>query len=89
MDGAKTVRHQNQTSIVRQEKCPTSALKKFRKHETVNLIRLKQTVKTNTLDDEHNERAEEKSRKGLRTRFTHAGRRNGERCENLKRYYCP
>ena len=38
---------------------PTNAIKKFRKHETVNLIRLKQTVKTNTLDDEHNERTEE------------------------------
>ena len=50
---------ESQTSNVRQAKCPTNAIKKFRKHETVNLIRLKQTVKTNTLDDEHNERTEE------------------------------
>ena len=50
---------ENQTSNIRQEKCPANAIKKFRKHETVNLIRLKQTVKTNTLDDEHNERTEE------------------------------
>ena len=46
-------------SNVRQEKCPTNALKKFRKHETVNLIRLKQTVKANTMDDDQNERTEE------------------------------
>ena len=44
---------------IRQEKCPTDALKKFRKHETVNPIRLNQTVKTNTMDDEHNEHTEE------------------------------
>ena len=47
---------ESQTSNIRQEKCPTDAIKKFRKHETVNLIRLKQTVKTNTQDNEHNER---------------------------------
>ena len=50
---------ESQTSNVRQEKCPTNAIKRFRKHETVNLIRLKQTVKPNTLDDEHTERTEE------------------------------
>ena len=50
---------ESQTSNIRQEKCPTNAIMKFRKHETVNLIRLTQTVKTNTLDDEHNERTEE------------------------------
>ena len=32
---------ESQVSNVRQEKCHTNALKKFRKHETVNLIRLK------------------------------------------------
>ena len=53
---------ESQTSNVRQEKCPTNAIKKFRKHET-NLIRLKQTVKTNILDDEHNERTEETIKK--------------------------
>ena len=51
--------NESQVSIVRQEKCPTNTLKKFRKHETVNLIRLKQTVKTNTMDDEQNEHTEE------------------------------
>ena len=35
------------------------SLKKFRKHETVNLIRLKQTVKANTMDDDQNEHTEE------------------------------
>ena len=40
-------------------KCPTNALKKFRKHETVNLIRLKQTVKANTMDDDQSEHTEE------------------------------
>ena len=50
---------ESQTSNIRQKKCPTNAIKKFRKYETVNLIRLNQTVKTNTLDDEHNERTEE------------------------------
>ena len=46
---------ESQMSNVRQDKCPTNALKKFRKHETVNLIRLKQTVKANTMDDDQNE----------------------------------
>ena len=54
---------ESQTSNVRQEKGPTNAIKKFRRHETVNLIRLKQTVKTNTMDDEHNERTEETIKK--------------------------
>ena len=51
--------NESQVSNIRQEKCPTNALKKFREHETVNLIRLKQTVKTNTMDDDHNEHTEE------------------------------
>ena len=42
---------------------PPNDMKKFRKHETVILIQLKQTVKTNTLDDEHNERTEETIKK--------------------------
>ena len=50
---------ESQTSNIRQEKCPTNAIKKIRKHGTVDLIRLKQTVKTNTLNNEHNERTEE------------------------------
>ena len=38
---------ESQVSHVKQEKCPTNALKTFRKHETVCLIRLKQTMKAN------------------------------------------
>ena len=55
--------NESQVSNIRQEKCPTIAIKKFRKTETVNLIRLKQTVKTNTEDDEHNENTEETIKK--------------------------
>ena len=51
--------NESQVCNIRQEKCPTNAVKKFRKHETVNLIRLKQTVKTDTKDDEQNEHTEE------------------------------
>ena len=47
--------NESQVSNIRQEKYPTNALKKFHQHETVNLIRLNQTVKTNTMDDEPNE----------------------------------
>ena len=43
---------ESQSSRPKQDKCPTDALQKFRKHETVNLIRLKQTAKKNTLDPE-------------------------------------
>ena len=50
---------ERQVSNIRQEKCHTNALKKLRKHETVNLIQLEQTVKTNTMDNEHNEHMEE------------------------------
>ena len=42
-------------SRIKQDKCPTNALKKFRKPETVKFIRLKQTAKVNTLDSNHNE----------------------------------
>ena len=55
--------NESQVSNIRQEKCPTKAIKKFRKHESVNLIRLKQTVKTNRMDDEHNENLEETTKK--------------------------
>ena len=39
---------ESQVSNVRQEKCT----QEIWKHETVNLIRLKQTVKANTMDDD-------------------------------------
>ena len=42
----------SQTSRAKRDKCPTNALQNFRKQETVNLIRLKQTAKMNTLDPE-------------------------------------
>ena len=51
--------NESQVSNIRQEKYPTNALKKFGNHETVNLIRLKQTVETNTIYDEQNEHTEE------------------------------
>ena len=47
---------ESQTSRAKQDKCPTNALRRFRKHETVNLVRLKQTAKTNTLVSEQNEK---------------------------------
>ena len=54
---------ESQVSNVKQDKYPTNALKKFRKHETVNLIRLKHRVKANTKHTEHNEQTEEAIRK--------------------------
>ena len=58
--------NESRVSNIRHETCATNAVKKFRKHETVNLIRLKQTVKTNTMDDEHNENTEETIKKAER-----------------------
>ena len=40
-----------------------SPLKKIKKHETVNLIRLKQTVKANTMETDHRERTDETIKK--------------------------
>ena len=50
---------ESQISRAKQDKCPTNALRRFRKHETVNLIRLKQTAKMNTLNTEQNEKTAE------------------------------
>ena len=50
---------ESETSRTKQDKCPTNALRKFKKHETVNLIRLKQTVKKNRLSGDQNENTEE------------------------------
>ena len=47
---------ESHTSRAKQDKCPTNALRRFRKHETVKLISLKQTAKMNTLDSEQNEK---------------------------------
>ena len=41
---------ESQTSYLKQDKRPIKALKKFRKHGTVNLIRLKQLAKINLRD---------------------------------------
>ena len=54
---------ESQTSRATQDKCPTNALRRFRKHETVNLIRLKQTAKMNTLNSEQNEKTAEVMKK--------------------------
>ena len=50
---------ESETSHIKRDKCPTSALKKFKKHETVNLIRLKQTAIKNTLSNDQNQGTEE------------------------------
>ena len=42
-----------------QDRCPANALKKIKKHETVNLIRLKQTAKKNSLGTDQKENTEE------------------------------
>ena len=47
---------ESHTSRAKQDECPTNALRRFRKHVTVNLITLKQTEKKNTLDSEQNEK---------------------------------
>ena len=41
---------------MKKEKGPTNILRKFKKHESVNLIRSKQTAKQNTLPEERNEK---------------------------------
>ena len=51
---------ESETSRTKQDKCPTNALRKFKKHhETVNLIRLKQTAKKNLLSADQNDNTEE------------------------------
>ena len=47
---------ENQVSQLQKEKCPTNVLRRFKKHKSVNLIRLKQTVEHNTLPEERNEK---------------------------------
>ena len=50
---------ESEISRTKQDKCPTSALKKFKMHETGNLIRRKQTAKKNSPDANQNENTEE------------------------------
>ena len=54
---------ESQISQLIQEKCPTTVLRKFLKHESVNLIRLKQTAKLNTLQEVQNEKTSEAIKK--------------------------
>ena len=54
---------ESETSRTKQDRCPTNALKKFKKNETVNLIRLKQTAKKNSLSTDQNENTEEAIKK--------------------------
>ena len=49
----------SQISRVKQDKCPINALKNFRKDETVNVIRFKQTAKIDTFDPIQNDRTTE------------------------------
>ena len=50
---------ESETGRTKQDECPTNALRKFKKHETVNLIRLKQTAKKNLLSADQNDNTEE------------------------------
>ena len=50
---------ESETSHIKRDNCPTNALKKFKKHETVYLIRLKQTATKNTLSSDQKEGTEE------------------------------
>ena len=50
---------ESEVSRTKQDKCPKNALNKFKKHETINLIRLKQTVKKNSPSTNQNESTEE------------------------------
>ena len=58
--------NERQVSHVKPQKCPVNASKKFRKHETVKLIRLKQTVKANTMETDNKERTTETIKKAER-----------------------
>ena len=55
--------NESQISHLKTEKCPTNILKKFKKHESGNLIRLKQTAKRNTLPQDRNEKTAEMIKK--------------------------
>ena len=55
--------NESQVSHLKTEKCPISVLKKFKRHESVNLIRLKQTAKLNTLPEDRNQKTAETIRR--------------------------
>ena len=50
---------ESQISHVQHDTCPRSALKKFQKQGSVNLIRLKQTAKLNAMETEQKEKTAE------------------------------
>ena len=58
--------NESQISHLKTEKYPTNILKQFKKHESVNLIRLKQTAKRNTLPEDRNEKTAEMIKKAER-----------------------
>ena len=55
--------NESQVSYLKTEKCPISVLKKFKRHESVNLIRLKQTANLNTLPEDRNQKTAETIRR--------------------------
>ena len=75
----------NKSSRTKQDKCPTSALKKFKKHETVNLIRLKETAKKNSPDANQNENTEEAIKKAEKDLFMNEKNSN---CNGRGKFSC-
>ena len=57
---------ESQISHIKTEKCPTNILRKFKKHESVNPIRLKQTANQNTLPEIRNEKTADTIKKAER-----------------------
>ena len=55
--------NESQVSHLKTEKCPISVLKKFKRHGSVNLIRVKQTAKLNTLPEGRNQKTAETIRR--------------------------
>ena len=55
--------NESQVSHLKTEKCLISVLKKFERHESVNLIRLKQTAKLKTLPEDRNQKTAETIRR--------------------------
>ena len=53
----------SELSGTKEDRCPTNALKKFKKHETVKLIRIKQTAKKTSLSTDQDENFEEAIKK--------------------------
>ena len=54
---------ESKASYVKRDTCPTDVLRKFRRYESINLIRLKQTAKLNQHGEAKNEKTAEAIRK--------------------------